>query len=114
MKDLARGLEVKETYQGDVSVLRLLPHPIDRYEDRAAGIDDGAMFAFTYGTNPELVLLLECQGEDWKFALARLGGAELNVKRGDVTLQSFPGLDGSARDDAYTAQTISVPLPEGQ
>jgi len=110
MKQLARGFAVKESYQGDVSTLRLLPRPIDRYEDRQGGIDDGAMFAFTYGTNPELVLLLECQGKEWRFALARLGGAELNVKRGDKTLQVFPELAASAPNDAYTAQTISVPL----
>jgi hypothetical protein len=114
MKQLARGFAIKESFQRDVSMLRLLPRPIDRYEDREAGIDDGAMFAFTYGTNPELVLLLECQGKEWRFALARLGGAELNVKRGDETLQVFPELNASAPDDAYTAQTISVLLPERQ
>ena len=112
MKQLARGFAIKEIFHGDVSLLRLLPRPIDRYEDREAGIDDGAMFAFTYGTNPELILLLECQGEEWRFALARLGGAELNVKQGDETLQVFPELAASAPDDAYTAQTISVLLPQ--
>ncbi|HUY88177.1 MAG TPA: hypothetical protein VMV10_05560 [Pirellulales bacterium] len=112
MKQLARGFAIKESFQEDVSMLRLLPRPIDRYEDRKAGIDDGAMFAFTYGTNPELVLLLECQGKEWQFALARLGGAELNVKRGDKTLQVFPELVATAPNDAYTAQTITVLLPQ--
>lgn len=114
MKQLARDFAVTESYQGDVSTLRLLPRPIDRYEDRQGGIDDGAMFAFTYGTNPELVLLLECQGKEWRFALARLGGAELNVKRGDKTVKVFPELAASPPNDAYTAQTISVRLPPRQ
>lgn len=114
MKQLAGSFAVKESYQGDVSTLRLLPRPIDRYEDRNAGIDDGAMFAFTYGTNPELVLLLECQGKAWRFALARLGGAELNVKRGDETVKVFHEIATSAPNEAYTAQTISVSLPPRQ
>jgi hypothetical protein len=114
MKQLARGFAIKEKFQGDVSVLRLLPRPVDRYEDREAGIVDGAMFAFTYGTNPELVLLLECESNKWQFALARLGGAELNVKRGDKTLQIFPELVATAPNDAYTAQTITVLLPQTQ
>jgi hypothetical protein len=111
MKKLAGEFAVKETYQGDVSVLRLLPRPLDRYEDREAGIDDGAMFAFTYGTNPELILLLECRGEEWQFALARLSGAELNVKRGGELLQDFPEIYG-APHDAYTSQTVTVLLPQ--
>jgi hypothetical protein len=114
MKQLARDFAITESYQGDVSTLRLLPRPIDRYEDRKAGIDDGAMFAFTYGTNPELVLLLKCQDKEWQFAVARLGGAELTVKRGDKTVQVFPELGATAPDDAYTAQTISVLLPQRQ
>lgn len=111
MKQLARGFEVKESYQGDVSVLRMLPHPIDRYEDRKTGIDDGAMLAFTYGTNPELVLLLECHGDDWQFALARLSWAEVNVKRDGELLQVFPELSAPAKNDPYTPQTVTVNLP---
>jgi hypothetical protein len=70
------------------------------------------MFAFAYGTNPELVLLLECQDKEWHFALARLGGAELNVKRRHKTLQVLPELVATDANDAYTAQTISVLLPQ--
>lgn len=113
MKQLAKGFAIKESYQGDVSVLRLLEHPIDRYEDGKAGIVDGAMFAFVYGTNPELALLLECDAKAWQFAVARLGGAELNVRRGSETLQDFPELSTPAAPHApYTAQTITVLLPQ--
>lgn len=111
MKELARGFVVEENYHQDVSVLRLLPRPIDRYQDRAAGIDDGAMFAFTYGTNPELVLLLECRGETWQFAVARLSWAELNVKPGGQAARVLPQIT-PAPNDAYTSQTVTVLLPQ--
>jgi hypothetical protein len=111
MKELARGFAVKESYQGDVSVLRLLPRPIDRYEDRKTGIDDGAMFAFAYGTNPELVLLLECHAEEWQFAMARLSWAKLNVERGGALQQVFSEMNAAGPNDAYTPKTVSVLLP---
>ena len=114
MKQLAREFAIEESYQGDVSVLRLLPRPIDRYEDPNAGIDDGAMFAFTYGTNPELVLLLECDGDEWQFALARLSWAELNVQRDGELLQVLPELSAPAPHDPYTPQTVTVLLPQPQ
>jgi hypothetical protein len=112
MKELARGFEVKESYHEDVSVLRLLPRPVDRYEDREGGIDDGAMFAFTYGTNPELVLLLECHDEAWRFAVARLSWAELNVTRDGAPQQVFAGIKSLGPNDAYTPKTITVLLPQ--
>jgi hypothetical protein len=111
MKQIAREFAIEENYKGDVSVLRLLPRPIDRYEDREAGVDDGAMFAFTYGTNPELVLLLECHGDEWQFAMARLSWAELKVERAGEPLQVFPEINSTARNDAYTPQTVDVVLP---
>jgi hypothetical protein len=113
MKELARGFEVKESYQGDVSVLRLLPRPIDRYEDRERGIDDGAMFAFTYGTNPELVLLLECHNEGWQFAVARLSWAELNVERGGARQQFFAEIMAVGQDEAYTSNSVTTLLRHG-
>jgi serine/threonine protein kinase len=64
--------------------LRVLPEPIHRYADHAAGLLDGAIFAFTSGDNPEIVLLIEagCRGEvapRWRYGLARLSGASLSV-----------------------------------
>jgi hypothetical protein len=112
-KQLARGFDVNEKYQGDVSVLRLLPRPINRYDDRELGIDDGAIFVFTHGTNAELVLLLECHGDAWQFAVARLSWAELNIKRSGGPFQILPEIN-PAPNDAYTSQTVTTPLPHSQ
>ena len=41
--------------------LRRLAKEVYRYADPETGLVDGAIFAFTYGTNPEVFVLLECQ-----------------------------------------------------
>jgi hypothetical protein len=65
--------------------LRLLPRPIHRYSDPESGLEDAAMFGLAFGTNPEVLLLIESrrQGESaatWCYGLARIGGAEVFVK----------------------------------
>jgi hypothetical protein len=54
--------------------LRLLPTPVYRYEDKAAGIRDAAVFAFVHGTDPEVFLTLEYRDAGgkggWHYALA--------------------------------------------
>jgi hypothetical protein len=46
--------------------------------------------------------------------LARVGGAELTVQRGGELLRVFRELNSSAPNDAYTAQTIPVLLPQAK
>ena len=68
--------------------LRLLPRPAHRYADPAAGIVDGAIFLLVYGTNPELLLMIEAhkpadgnadRPAAWSFGCARLSTAALSV-----------------------------------
>jgi hypothetical protein len=42
--------------------LRLLPKPAYRYKDAENDINDGAVFAFVHGTDPELFVILEHRG----------------------------------------------------
>ena len=85
MKELARRFKAFEFFQprGSDSLeryeLRLLPQPIHRYADASAGLLDGALFVIAYGTNPEVVLVIEANGKEktqpvWTFALARIAG----------------------------------------
>lgn len=64
---------------------RLLPHPIYRYAEVAAV--DGAIFAFTQGTDPEAFLLFESRELDgvaqWHFGFAAACGWELHGKLGE-------------------------------
>ena len=49
----------------DTEELRFLPQPLYRYgRDRPDGVVDGAMFAFAYGTDPEVLLIMEIRETD--------------------------------------------------
>jgi len=58
--------------------LRLMGTPIYRYESAAQGVSDGALFAFSKGTDPEAFLMLEVRGKkadaEWQFAFVRFNG----------------------------------------
>lgn len=91
IKDLVRRFKAYEFVEPGAEAkparyeLRLLGQPILRYADPKSGLIDGTMFFFVYGTNPEIVLLVEARGEGssepvWSYGLARVAGAELHVE----------------------------------
>ena len=63
--------------------LRLLIQPVHKYSDAEGGLLDGALFLLCHETNPEVALLIEAvqesEGAKFRYALARLGHAELHV-----------------------------------
>ncbi len=84
MKRLARQFEASTDSSEGLSSLRLLPSPIYRFPEDATDAIDGAVFAFTYGTNPEVLLVVEAVENDgrpeWQYRLAPLTAAEAMVK----------------------------------
>jgi len=73
----------------DREELRLLLRPLYRYELKEAkepdpNLQDGALFAFVIGTDPEIVLVLEAVGPAneavWQYAFARATSGGLEVK----------------------------------
>jgi hypothetical protein len=50
--------------------LRLLSQPLYRYSEMPTGVTDGALFAFSQGTDPEVFLLLESREAAWHYAFA--------------------------------------------
>jgi hypothetical protein len=64
--------------------LRLLARPVHQYRDPESGLLDGAIFIFTHGTNPELLLLIEAlqsrSSASWQYALVRIGSAEFHAE----------------------------------
>ena len=82
MRQLVRRFAVKERLpakQNDTIECRLLAQPIDRYHSAADKIVDGAIFAFANGTNPELGVVFETDGEHWQYGTLRLSVLELSV-----------------------------------
>jgi hypothetical protein len=87
LKDAARRFAAHEFWDPDHSryELRLLPQPVHRYSDPAKGVQDGGVFVFAHGTNPECLLLIDAIGESlasarWQYALVRSADAELHVE----------------------------------
>src|SRR5262245_12867706 len=82
IRDLAAQFSVVADYgveKEQKEALRLLTTPIFRYQSPAQRISDGALFAFTKGTDPDAFLLIEARGEQdagqWYFAFARFNGS---------------------------------------
>lgn len=75
MKGIARRFSAytEEATRGK-RVLRMLPTPLDRYRDTAAGNADGALFSLAVGNDPEVILLVEnvepaTGGSMWQYGL---------------------------------------------
>lgn len=90
-KQLARRFEADEFYKPrgqskkERYALRLLPQPIHRYSDPDSGVLDGGLFVFAFGTNPEIILQIECLGNEgtspkWHYRCVRTSAAELSVR----------------------------------
>ena len=75
MRNEARRFDVHEIVSKERCELRLVPQPIDRYSPLAAERADGAVFVLAFGTNPEALLFIESDGEQWHFAFGRMSGA---------------------------------------
>jgi hypothetical protein len=70
MKALANRFSAEDDFRMSVNdpetsryQLRLLAKPVYRYRDKERRVNDGAVFAFVHGTDPELFLILEHRGE---------------------------------------------------
>jgi hypothetical protein len=79
MRQLARRFAVTERLPNEAAECRLLTQPIDRYQSAPERIVDGAIFAYAHGTNPELGVVFESDGERWRYGTFRLTTAEVTV-----------------------------------
>jgi hypothetical protein len=115
-KDAPRRLAQMKTLLGNLTAheigrtgsryeLRLMTTPLYRYEDAESELVDGAIFAFAYGTNPELLAIMEARGPKdaakWHVAFARCGTAEPYVMLGDKELFHLPYARQSKPTDPY-------------
>jgi hypothetical protein len=76
MRELSRQFSVDLVdLKESKSELRLMTQPLMRYEPKAGPAQDGAIFAFAIGTDPEALLILESRksGDSfrWEYAFAR-------------------------------------------
>jgi hypothetical protein len=90
MRQMARNFTAHMEADGSWE-LRLLPQPLFRYGEPEGAVVDGALFTYvwTKGTDPEVVLLLECQtgdnktgdkGPAWHFSPVRFSNRSLALQ----------------------------------
>jgi hypothetical protein len=112
MRTLARRFSVHETVNDTVIECRLLSQPIDRYDSAAEEIDDGALFAFANGTNPEVGLALETGKDGWTYGLVRLSAAASTVKLDEREVARYEKVDNVQRAGSYTSTIEKIELPK--
>jgi hypothetical protein len=108
MKELARRFKATEDFRvraGDKETtqyeLRVLPNAVYRYPEKTA-VEDGAVFAFVHGTDPEVVLLLEATDDKWQFACAPLTCWAVQMNYDDKPVWSVEEqLQKSTKDTPY-------------
>jgi hypothetical protein len=96
---LAKRFAVKERVNDVPIECRLLPQPIDRYRSDPDKVADGAIFAYANGTNPEIGILLESDGERWRYGALRLTAAECGVWLDGREVAAFEKFNGRGRTD---------------
>jgi hypothetical protein len=125
MKALAREFTASiKDEEGESYQLRLLTQPLFRYEPEDKRVLDGALFAYSLGTDPEVLLMIEARpvkdGHQWQFAFARFHYVELRASHKDrevfraEALQNISNLDiGSTqyRDSVYATYHVERNIP---
>jgi hypothetical protein len=77
-------LDTRNNRRGDEQTPRLLPRPLYRYDVAQTKALDGGLFTFVLGTDPELMVLLECDTvgskPEWRFGVARMNRDAIRLK----------------------------------
>jgi hypothetical protein len=115
MKDLVRRFSASENAgpaRGRLQ-LRVMPKPVVRYSDPDSGLIDGAVFALAYGTNPDVLLLIEARGQGrsavaWHYDLGRLGGAETVVTLDGKEIWRHPFADPPSERETYMNRWLAA------
>jgi hypothetical protein len=95
MRDLAGEFRAEDDFwRRGWNALRLLPTPISRYGKAGATPEDGALFAFVLGTDPEAFLFIEerkgSSGPEWQFAFAPMTCWGLKAEHKGRSVWSLP------------------------
>lgn len=95
----ARLYDTRLSEQAVSRQLRLMAQPLFRYSPPTADSSyaDGALFAFVEGTDPELLLLVECSLREnagvWKYAFLRMNSNRMEVTEGERQVWSAENLE---------------------
>jgi hypothetical protein len=95
MRAIAADFKADDDFGGSGwRALRMLTMPIARYGKPEVTPEDGALFAFVEGTDPEVFLFVEQrkgpEGPEWQYALAPMGCWAVKVKFQATGLWELP------------------------
>jgi hypothetical protein len=99
MRQLAKRFAATERYMNELVECRLMAQPIDRYHSEAERIADGAIFALAHGTNPEIGIVFESDGERWRYGILRLSSTEMSVTLDGRQVATFDHYNARGRTD---------------
>ena len=108
MRELADGFSAEHFYKGRTwNKLRLLTKPFARYGKPGSDVQDGALFCFAHGTDPEVLLTLESRrgkdGLEWQYAFAPMTTFAVNGSwKGKEVWSLPPRSSGPAWDPRST------------
>jgi hypothetical protein len=111
MRQLARRFSAREKFKNEPIDCRLVAQPIDRYQSEAEKVVDGAIFALANGTNPEIGIVLETDGQRWRYGVVRLSAAESTVALDGKPIAAYEKFNSRGRRDgpynsgSYTVET---------
>jgi hypothetical protein len=109
-------LDTRNIAKGEEQTPRLLPKPLYRYDAERTKTLDGALYAFVLGTDPEVLLLLECDmaaaKPEWRFGAARMNRYRILLKRKGETVWEVAGLKETGPQDAYLFLDLGLPRKE--
>jgi hypothetical protein len=96
-----------------------MTQPVYRFEDAAADVIDGGLFAFSETTDPEAVLLLEAvrasdtKAAHWRYTVAKMTSRPIVAQRNEKEVWSVPGYWQNPRSikDAYQERQLTVYPP---
>lgn len=111
IRELAKRFSAHEVEKQEKIELRLLPQPVDRYVPSQAERADGAIFFFTFGTNPEVLLLVESDNERWSYAAGRMTGAEIVALKIDETIAWQGEPLHNVPDSPHTGFVAPIEIP---
>lgn len=114
MRAALRQFNSQELISGNQITLRLVPRPLYVYADENTGIVEGGLFAFSYGTNPEVIARIEARREkndgepSWYVSFARLSSAEVKVTRDEEVIWETPVIRRGDSHGDYWANAVPI------
>ncbi len=111
-------LDTRNVPKGEDQTPRLLPKPLYRYDVERTKTLDGALYAFVLGTDPELLLLLECDTAaakpEWRFGVGRMNRYQIRLKRKGETVWEVAAIKDNCLGDAYRFLYLGLPRGESK